>query len=479
MRARHTTGRDLLARICDRYRPPPLRKALIFELDGSGAGAGLREGELHYVECTEAGLELEMCSILPKREFLTVSLIGRSVDQAETHQENLDVIRRFLSVPRIRRSLPEDCSLTTRCACSPRIVVGSARHAVADRIAAVGDMVTCRQYKDGILSAHSMARSLARTLLDEGVDSRSLRRGYGRTLKRFRKDNHYATVIFALYRVFFTNRFLSRVIYQTYSSEQKDRYAYQRHFQHILWAISSGDESYRRILWRMLSPRTLWQILTTGLLVTLRSSTWEGFFGLQWRGLGRFPVVVNRERIGEMLCAFPIIESRRRVYLYSIEVKRKPEKLLEVLHLFGQDERPFLTPRMVAIRRREGSFANEDIIIDYRIFGGLIQFAVAQIPSGDPNIIHFKVQGGFARDGDFLFSVEPVPGGMSRLSVLLSFDYPRGDNVPEVVFWKLFALFFPQSIHEVIWNHALCELKQAAERPDPDIIARVPQRLTA
>ena len=357
--------------------------------------------------------------------------------------------------------------------------MGTARHPTADRVAAVGDMVTCRQYKDGILSAHSMARSLAGTLVDTGVDNRSLRRGYGRTLKRFRKDNHYATVLFALYRVFFRSRFLSRVLYQTYSSEQKNKYAYQRRFENILWAISSGDASYRRILWRMISPRTLWQIFSTGLLVTVRSSAWETVFGLRWRGLGRFPVVVNRERIGEMLTAFPTIRSRRRVYLYSIDVKREPETLLAVLHLFGQAERPFLNPRMVDIRRRAGSFADEDMIVEYRIFRSLIRFTVAQVPSGNPYLIHFRVQGGFAHDGDFLFSVESAPGGLSRLSVLLSFDYPKGTNPPQFVFWKLFSLLFPDSIHEIIWNHALCELKQSAEQLDPDIIARVPARLIA
>ena len=96
MHARHMTGRELFVRLCSRYRPPGLRKALIFELDGPRDEVDLREGELHYVECTEAGLQLEMCSILPKREFLTVSLIGRSVDQAKSHSDKRLRSRRFL-----------------------------------------------------------------------------------------------------------------------------------------------------------------------------------------------------------------------------------------------------------------------------------------------------------------------------------------------------------------------------------------------
>jgi flavin-dependent dehydrogenase len=478
MQANHKTGRELYGRLCSSYKPPQLRKALIFELEGSRSGESPLS-ELHYVECTENGLELEMCSILPKREHLTVSLIGRSVDRAEGHKDNIEIIRRFLAIQRIRRSLPQDCSLTTRCACSPRIVVGIAKHPTGDRVAAVGDMVTCRKYKDGILSAHSMARSLASTLLNDGVDNRSLKRGYGRTLQRFQRDNRYATVIFALYRVFFTNPFLSRVLYQTYSSEQKNRPARKRFFEHLLWAISSGDESYRRIIWWMIRPRTLWQIFSTGFLVTLRSSGWETIFGLNWHGLGRFPVVVNQEQMLEKLAAFPTVSARRRVYLYVIDVKRGPNKLLKVLYQFGEPNRPFLTPRMVNIQRREGSFDNENAIIDFRMFGGLIQFAIVQIPSGSPDTLHFKVKGGFADSGDFLFSVDPISKGNSRLSVLLSFDYPTGSNPMEFIFWKLFALLFPSSIHEIIWNHALCELKQATEQLDPDMIASLPERLIA
>ena len=478
MHANHITGRELFTRVCKGYRPPRLRKALIFELEAPCAG-DLQEGQLHYVECTENGLELEMCSMLPKREYITVSLIGRSVDRAEDHRDNLEIIQRFLAVPRIRRSLPQECSLRTRCACSPHIVVGYARHPIGDRVAVVGDMVTCRQYKDGILSAYSMARSLASTLLEYGVDNSCLKRRYGRTLKRFQRDNRYATIIFALYRVFFTNSFLSRVLYQTFSSEQKSQPSHNRHFEHLLWAISSGDESYRRILWWMIRPRTLWQIFSTGFLITLRSIFWEAFFGLKWKGLGRFPVVVKREQMSKILATFPNLLARRKFYMYSIDVKRGPDKLLKVLHQFGEDKRLFLKPRMLDIRRREGSFFDENLVVDYRVFGGLIRFTIAEIATGDPHTIHFKVCGSFSHAGDFLFRIDHVGKGDSRLTVLLSFDYPKGSNPMEAVFWKLFALLFPQSIHEIIWNHALCELKQAAEQLDPDIITSVPERLTA
>jgi len=35
------------------------------------------------------------------------------------------------------------------------------------------------------------------------------------------------------------------------------------------------------------------------------------------------------------------------------------------------------------------------------------------------------------------------------------------------VYWRLFKLLFPEFIHEVLWNHALCELKHSAEAKEP------------
>jgi hypothetical protein len=124
------------------------------------------------------------------------------------------------------------------------------------RIAAVGDMATSRQYKDGILAANTMASSIAETITERGIDSANLAAGYGRTVDEFRRDNRYASIIFTLYRWFFINPFLSRVIYQTFTSEKKTKTEKQRTFKQIFWAISSGDLSYEKIAWMMLRPHT-------------------------------------------------------------------------------------------------------------------------------------------------------------------------------------------------------------------------------
>jgi hypothetical protein len=76
------------------------------------------------------------------------------------------------------------------------------------------------------------------------------------------------------------------------------------------------------------------------------------------------------------------------------------------------------------------------------------------------------VCGGFAHDGRFVFEVEPTRAGHCAVTVYLAFDYARGSGPFTRAYWRLFRLFFPEFIHDVLWNHALCEFKQVVESVD-------------
>jgi hypothetical protein len=345
-------------------------------------------------------------------------------------------------------------------------VVGLANKPWGRRTAAVGDMATSRQYKDGILSAHDMARDLAGVILCEGVDTASLRKHYGKTLARFQGDNRYATVIFFLYRWFFTSPFLSRIIYQTYASERKTRHHPRRSFQKIFWDISSGDESYQQIAWAMLRPATLWKILTGGAFVATRSWFAERFFGLDWSGIGRFPTALSLEQLE---CKRDeLLNSRKSEFecIYTIRMRAEPQVVLRLLAAFGEPDRPYLNPRWVSIRRTRGAPLMPGCVIQYRVFAGLISFSIKQQFTGDENLIRYRVRNGFAHGGSFLFQIEPESPGGCRLTVYLAFDYARGSNLASRIFWRTFRLLFPEYIHDVLWNHALCQLKQLAEAVD-------------
>ncbi len=52
---------------------------------------------------------------------------------------------------------------------------------------------------------------------------------------------------------------------------------------------------------------------------------------------------------------------------------------------------------------------------------------------------------------------------MCVLSIYVAFDFPKGKSFLERLGWRLFRLIFPAYIHDVLWNHAMCELKHSVE----------------
>jgi hypothetical protein len=353
--------------------------------------------------------------------------------------------------------------MAVRCICNPYIVVGTATRPYAHRAAAIGDLAATRRYKDGMLAAHDMALDLAKAVVEQGVDASTLAEEYGSTVDRFRRENRFASIIFFLYRWFFTSSVWSRIIYQTYGSEKKSTHASRRNIERIFWSVSSGDENYEQIAWAMLRPSTAWRILTSGVLVTLRNWLTEHAFGLTWANLGRFPVAVPRE----------ILEARREQLLggrchefeciYTIRLRTSPDVARGLVGQLGESGRPYLHPRGVQIQRIHGEALGTGCKIHYHIFGGALSFDVIQEDSGNENLIHYRVFGSFADQGSFIFLIEPDTATTCELTVYLAFDYARGTSASERLFWWAFRVLFPEFVHDVLWNHALCEFKQAAE----------------
>ena len=468
------TPMELFRHLQPAYVPPRQRRALIFELETEAGAEPALAGELHYIESSSGKLHLDMCSVISKRGHVTVTLIGASVDESESHQQNLNVIKDFLALPQTNRILPVQLRPKVRCICNPHLVVGTSIMPFGTRIAAVGDMATSRQYKDGILAAHNMASSVAETIIDQGIDTKSLAAGYGRTIAAFRKDNRYASVIFTFYRWFFVNPLLSRIIYQAFIREKKTQTERHRDFKQIFWAISSGDRSYEDIARSMVHPATLWLILRGGVYITLRNWVTERFFGLDWGGIPRVMTGISRDdlqiRRSELLPeqvwdgvrgSLPEFEC-----IYSVRLRTRPENALALLAEFGEKSRPYLNPRWVRIRRIAGKPLQRGNVIQYKVFWGLLTFSIEQQDSPRENLIVYKVKGGFAHNGLFCFEIKELTAGYSLLTIYLVFDYARGERFPSRIFWGMFRRLFPEYIHDVLWNHALCQFKQVVESRD-------------
>src|SRR5660397_138865 len=276
------------------YRPPKVRQALISEMQGEEDDLRYMAGELHFAQYGSKDLRIEMSSLIPKERWMTVVLLGKSVDEARP-TEYLEIVKGFLGLPHIRRLLPGEVNLKPVCLCHPNMTVGMARNPFGHRTAVIGDMAVSRLYKDGILSAYTTANALADCIFSYGVDRGSLKMFYRPTVADLHGDNRFGKMVFFVTREVFSRPILSRIFYQSLLTERKNRPRQKRRLAGVLWKISSGDDTYRHIFAETLRPRTAWLIFAGGVLVTIRNYLTESPYGLEWGDFGRYPTGVPLE----------------------------------------------------------------------------------------------------------------------------------------------------------------------------------------
>ncbi len=463
-------------RLVPDFRPPHLRRALIFELEAKPKVPENLAGTLHFVEYGSKTLRIEMCSLVPKKGFITVVLVGESVDAAVTHEDDRVIMQQFLELPHIRKLIPPGFSLKPSCLCRPNMVVGSAIHSYGERVAAVGDIVTARLYKDGILSAHQTAKALAQAVLDFGIDSSSIGHGYEPTLHRFRRNNGFASVVFFLHRVFFGSSALSRVLYQAAITERKTTPSANRRLEKIIWRIASGDDEYGEIFWSMANPATMWAIFWSGAVITARNYLTEQMFGLKWEGFGRFTTGVALERLNGKRIEFSRLIHEAGVSvprqleferMYTIKIRASQSAILDELGRFGEPDRGYFKPRWVQVRRISGIPHEPGCVIRYEILNHNLSFSLEfeQLMGGHMAV--YRVMDGYAKGGVLIFEIEKLTEDVCALSIYVAFDFARGNGFSRPLWW-LFRHLFPAYVHDVIWNHSLCQLKDIVEAV-PDI----------
>lgn len=452
------------------FTPPRLRKTLVGEVRVPESVLAQRRGEVYFIEYGSADLRLEMCSIIPKAELVTVVLVGPAVDGISTHSEQIEVLNRFLALPHVQKLLPGPHSLA--CTCGPSMVTGISKGAFGDRVAAIGDLATSRLYKDGIYSAYETSRALAETVLTQGTDKMALRRAYWPTVKAISRDNLFGHVVFLIQRITFSNPVLSRVFYQALFTERKTKVRPDRRLERTLWSIASGDALYKDILRSMAHPLTAWSVATGGLLVTMRNYLAELFFGLRWKGLGRHTTGVYKELLEDKRRQFmSLISSTRTEFprrqdferIYTIKLRAPADRIFTELGRFGDEDRAYFRPRFVEVRRIRGEANREGSQIRYDLTLRFMTFNLMLEHSEPGRHLVYRVLDGFARGGVMVFEIETLGRGQCGLSIYVTFDFPTGSGLLSRPLFGVLRLLFPAFVHDVIWNHSLCELKDCVE----------------
>ncbi len=466
-------GSDSLSRalreFMPRFRSPQVRRSLICELQADEESLQFMSGELHFAQYGSRDIKIEMSSLIPKDGYVTVALLGRSVDEAD-RSDNARILQEFLELPHIRRLLPGKLDLTPLCICNPNMTVGAARHPFGHRTAVIGDMAASRLYKDGILSAFLTASALADCISETGVDQRSLKKKYWPVIKRLRRDTWWGKFVFLLNRVTFSNRVLSRILYQAVMSERKTKPQSKRKLAHLLWRIASGDDTYARIFISMFHPATLAAVGIGGILVTARNYLAELVLDLKWGGFGRHPTAIPMEVFDAKRLQFakvvdiegpgqrPEFES-----MYSIKIRGTQEAILRQLGKFGDQDRQFFKPRAIKVHRTSGQPNEVGSVVRYGLPLRWLAFSIILERNLEGQCLIYRIRNGFAKGGVQVFVISPIRKRLYLLSIYIGFSFPRPKNPLKRVAWLAFKLAFPGFVHDVIWNHSLCKLKDLIE----------------
>jgi flavin-dependent dehydrogenase len=449
-------------------KPPKVRRTVIAEMLAEDDLMVPLNGEVHFAQHGSKTLQIEMASLIPKDKWMTVVLLGKTID-CSPGSACVPVMRQFVDLPHIRRLLPPNATLQVGCCCHPNMTVGAARHPFGPRVAMTGDLAVARLYKDGLYSAYVTASALADCVVDHGVDRASLAHHYQPVIKRLDVDNRYGRVIFALSHRVFGRPALSRVLYRAVLTERMHSMPAKRRLAGVLWRIVSGDDSYGRIFWSMLHPASLWLIIRGGLCMTMLDRLTELFFGLDWTDVGRYPTGVPAEEVGAkrqqlftMLGLEPPARPPDVERMFSIRIRAKRQAVLHQLGAFGDGDRKFFKLRFIKVMRTSGAPNAVGTTIRYEVpFGLSFNLQLTQVVDG--RYLLYRVLDGFGRGGVFAFDIEELKPGVDLLTTYVGLDLPQGGNPFRRAFWALGRLLFPRVAHDVVWNHSLCKIKQLAE----------------
>ncbi len=452
------------------FVPSKSRKAFIFELEvGEDYLQRNMHREVHFIEYGSKRLEVEHAALLPKGGFLTVAMIGKCIDQAVLPRNSQQMAYDFLTLPQIARILPDIEKAPIACACAPRMTAVTAKSPFGDRFAIIGDAAGSRLNKDGLFSAYVTASQLAHVVLHDGIDKQALARGYGKAINWLATDNHFGRLVFGMSRVAFTTSVVSRITYQAFATEQKVRDERRRPLSVVLWKIASGTAEYREVLKEMFSYNVLLSLFN-GTAVTVRNVLCEAFFGLKWGEYGRYPTVVLKEKrewlklvltssLGMELGGSPEFER-----MYVIKIRGAAGEIMEELASFGKPDASFVNLRFLEVRQIQGTPNQVGSVIRYRIpLAGLCAEMRLTNRVGTETLM-YQVSEELVEHGKLIFNLAPTKDRNVKLSIYTAFDYKKGEGFASRVLWTIVKVLFPGFVHDVVWNHALCTIKQEVER---------------
>jgi flavin-dependent dehydrogenase len=192
---------------------------------------------------------LEFAALIPKGDYVTVCLLGKSIDH--------ELLKEFLNTQQVKSCFPPDWNWEDfACNCMPRINNRGVTHPYGDRVVFIGDCGVSRLYKDGIGAAYRTAKAAAKTALFHGISAEDFASQFMPACKAIENDNQIGKLIFIVVRLIQRFRFFQRGVLRMVSNEQQQDYRQQR-MSAVLWDTFTGSAPYGEVLLRTLHPAFL------------------------------------------------------------------------------------------------------------------------------------------------------------------------------------------------------------------------------
>ncbi|MGW8250153.1 MAG: NAD(P)/FAD-dependent oxidoreductase, partial [Anaerolineales bacterium] len=196
---------------------------------------------------------LEFAAIIPKGDFVTVCLLGKSIDK--------ELLKDFLNTPQARSCFPPDWHWDKQaCNCMPRINVHGSAQPYGDRVVFIGDCGVSRLYKDGIGAAYRTSKAAAKAAVFHGVSEDDFARYFWPACKAIDNDNNIGKFIFIVVRLIQRFQFARRGVLRMVCNEQRNANSNQR-MSGVLWDTFTGSAPYRDVFLRTLHPAFIGSLL--------------------------------------------------------------------------------------------------------------------------------------------------------------------------------------------------------------------------
>jgi hypothetical protein len=150
--------------------------------------------------------------------------------------------------------------------------------------------------------------------------------------------------------------------------------------------------------------------------------------------------------------------------MYTIKIRGSERGIMEELAEFGRPAARFVNLRFVNVRQIRGVPNQVGSVIRYSIpFFGLNSEMQLTKRVGFETLL-YQVDERLVEGGKLIFNVAPTKDDNRRLTIYTSFQYKKGKGIVSQLLWDGARLLFPEFVHDIVWNHALCTIKEEVER---------------